>query len=253
MLAQHASQNANGGVGAGAGAPNPAGSMMGDVAGFTNPSFTVSSVDVVVTSAPGSAAQAAGLVGHEKRAAPHDNANTAYATPGMPTGILTATLLAPGSIASLTTILALWAIRVYFILVMLAYARAVLRAYIVSLSQTSTGFAPFASETSDGALYAEDPFSGWSGWKGWVGRGMVGWGRGYWLGVDEGEVGEEGAYAYGLGEGGKGERGLRTGVGSQAAGGAVESGKKGVGERERRRRAGTPPLLRPIELKNVRK
>lgn len=223
---------------------NPAGKMMGDAAGFTNPSLTVSSVDVVVTGAPGD--QSAGLVGHAAQPPSSASTSDTYRNKAGLGSSLGATLLASGSLASLTTIVVLWTVRIYFIFVMLAYARAVLRQYIVSVSQASTGFAPSANEGTGGALYAEDPFATWPGWQGRLGRLMVSFGRGYWLGADDGEMGRRDEFVAGGSElGGKGQAG---------PGAAEVRGKKGLGERERRRRAGTgPPILRPIELENIRK
>lgn len=212
---------------AGHGSSGAAGTI-GEHAGFTSPEFPgVASVDIVAdTTIPGSTNPDARLIGHTGAA------STAPASTA-------ATILQSGSIASITVISLLWAIRLYFILIVLSYARGVLRQYIVHASHAASQ--PLASTSSDGGLYAEDPFAEGkelgAGWRGRLGRWMVGVGKGYWLGADE-----------------VGDVELTRGFARVGSGKLAEEGKPPTLERERRRRAGTgPPLLRPIELENLRK
>lgn len=197
----------------------PGGQTIGDTAGFTNPTYNVSQVEVLDD----------GLVGHEKRAISATS-----------NGFLSDTILQSGSIASITVISSLWMVRIYFILVVMAYARAVLRQYIVNYSQSSTDYS--ASEDKN---YASDPFAETkplgAGWKGKLGRIMVAIGRSYWLGADEAD-----------------STGLAEEEWAKGMDGRIKRGRAGnipgVIERERRRRSGTgPPMLRSIELGEVRK
>lgn len=230
----------------------PGGGMIDDTAGFTNPKYNVSRVDVVATPAPSASAGAQiGLVGHESEDAAAANAG----------GVLGNTILQSGSIASISVISALWAMRLYFVLILMAYARGVLRQSVVMGGMARTGAAPRSSEEQamagqsedcssskpaqervvgarDDPAYLENPFLEVEGWKGKLGRSLVRVPRSYWLGpeLDEGNgdwMREVGGRFGRKKEGGEG---------------------KGLQERERRRRAGTgPPVLKPIELGKVRK
>lgn len=231
--------------------------MIGDTAGFTDPVHNVSSVDI----------DDSGLVGHTTGASAA--ADTAAAS-GVP-GAIGQTILQSGGMASISVLCALWAVRLYFVIVVVAYARGVLRQSVASgragVHSTSangpaTGERPSedqavagqaeaagadaeaekrkeVSERMGSAVYFEDPFLGAEGWRGRLGRFMVRVPRGYWLGPE-------------LHEGnGDWMREVGGRFGRERKGG---EGVPGVGERERRRRAGTgPPLLKPIELGKVRK
>lgn len=198
------------------GAKLPGEKTMNDTAGFTSPKHdNVSAVDVVDGSL---------LVAHTATAA--DAATTQ--------GALHAALFQSGSIASVIVIAGLWALRIYFILVVTAYARGVLRQHIVATSQTPGAAFTFQTGNS-GDKDAEDPFAegkeAGQGWRGKLGRVMVKFGRGYWLGADE-----EGEWARSL------DGRLRRGKKLPQQG--VAPPPPGVFERERRRRAGTgPPKL----------
>ena len=239
--------------------------MMDDAAGFTNPKYDVDHVDVHAKPAEGfKPAQDAELVGHT------DGSSTPAG------GALSTVMLQSGSVASIVTISALWAVRIYFILVVMAYARQCLRQYVVTQSLQATGFppggmkSPTAGEADKsagaGALYAENPFergtAAGEGWKGALGRVMVRFGRSYWLGADEEDEDTSGMNGFGEGRGRLGRQewakslSTRFEANKRARG---ESGGSGVSsngglanaERERRRRAGTgppAPVLRPIEL-----
>ncbi|OCL07028.1 DUF1753-domain-containing protein [Glonium stellatum] len=162
-------------------------------AGFTNPKYNVSSVEVV-------AAPAGGL-------APGQDA------------------VASGSFMSLSVIAVLWALRVYFVFVLLAFARQVLRQHVATTSSVAWG-APGAPQDS----LAENPFAEGreegEGWRGKLGRAMLAGAPRYWLGADE-----DGEWMRGLG--GKFRKSMEP---------------VGVVERERRRRSGTGPPAPPREL-----
>ena len=227
--------------------------MMEDVAGFTNPSHTVSAVDVIVTSAAPGTAASAHLVGKEgsNQSGASKEANAAGAMTGG--GALTTVLLSRESLSSLITIGALWLLRIYSILVILAYARSVVRQHIVIQSQASnsySGATPIDKDNSS-ALRAENPFAQGSpagaGWRGALGRTMVGFGKGYWLGIDRetesSDFDEEWARIlherFGDRRGHRRSHHSRSSIGTSI--GSFSEAQAGAGERERRRRAGTGP------------
>lgn len=125
------------------------------------------------------------------------------------------------SIPSILVVVVLTLIRVYFILVVMAYARQVLR-HVYSPSSTKLHL------HTDGAAdtAAENPFAPGTpqgqGWKGKLGRIMVKVGERYWLGGQADE-----AWAKGL------DGRFKT---TKAV-----SGPPGTMERERRARSGTGP------------
>jgi len=191
----------------------PGGKTMDDTAGFTSPKYdNVSAVSVVDGA----------LIAHP--------ASEGNAT--MPGGALNEALFQSGSVASITVISALWAIRVYFILIVAAYARGVLRAHIVAMSQSYAVGSTIDANEDPFAVGKEAGF----GWQGKLGRLMVRFGKGYWLGADE-----EGEWIRSVGGRFRnGVAGKTTVAGHQ--GGVVPP--PGVFERERRRRVGTgPPKL----------
>ena len=199
----------------GAKAPGPGGSTVDDTAGFTNPAYeNISHVDV--TPQPNgditSGGQEAVAVG-----SPGEMASTAA------TGSLGHAILQSGSVSSLVVICALWAIRIYFVLVVLSYARYVLRQHIAATSRQNTAL--HTGSKSSGM--AENPFSPHlnegKGWKGKLGRIMVSTGKGYWFGGEDSE--DDGWMAIGQDR-------LRK---------RAEPEAPGVVERERRRRSGTGP------------
>ncbi|ESZ95879.1 hypothetical protein SBOR_3692 [Sclerotinia borealis F-4128] len=133
------------------------------------------------------------------------------------------------SVPSIIVVTILTLIRVYFILVVMAYARQVLRQNMYSASSTKLHL------NTDGSTdaRAENPFAVDSpqgqGWKGKLGRLMVKVGEGYWLGghVDE-------AWVKGLDGRFKTQR--------------TFNGPPGTVERERRARSGTGP---PVPAKGL--
>lgn len=196
----------------------PGGKMMNDTAGFTDPEHGVSEVEVIAT-------PAAGVMPAQDAVAIGKNAGSTNAALGN-------AFFQSGSIASITVISILWLIRLYFCLIVLAYARRVLRQYILTTSSRTTDFG--LTGGSDSAEYAENPFrvgrEEGEGWKGKLGRIMTVVPKRYWLGKDD-AADEE--WVRGAGE----RFSTRT---------ALKIPRPGVGERERRARSGTgpPPPIR---------
>ena len=209
VVSQHLSEK-KGGT-----APGLGGSTIDDAAGFTSPTYdNISHVDVApqLNSDILSGGQEATTVGR-----PGEIAGQATG-PSLGHGVLQ-----PESISSIVVICALWAFRLYCILIMLSYARYVLRQHIAAMSRANTAL--HTGNKSQGM--AEDPFSPYlaegKGWKGKLGRIMVRIGKTYWLGGDDSDDDTWMA----IGE----ARFRRKDV----------DGTPGVVERERRRRSGTGP------------
>lgn len=189
------------------------GSTIDATAGFTSPAFNVSDVDVAVVAAEGVVSRdETVLLGASGFA-------TTASGPSLGHGFSQAE-----SIDSLALMCGLWAVRIYFILVVMSYARLVLREHIAATSRTPNSLGAKSSP------YMEDPFASHlaegKGWKGRLGRIMVGLSRGYWL---ENEAGKE---AWFNGMEGRFRRRVRT---EEAA------DPPALEERERRRRSGTGP------------
>ena len=192
----------------------PGADTIGDTAGFTNPEHNVTQVDVV-------AKPAEGLLSGQKA--------IAY---GSQYGTLGAAIFQSGSMASVTVLGLLWIIRTYFCILMMSYARSILRKYVAS---TSTDYSH-----ADDPTMAENPFRAereeGNGWKGKLGRFMLRFPtKRYWLGKDEAE--DEWVRA----TSGRFESGRGTGL-------RIKVPENGVGERERRARSGTGPPL-PVAVK----
>ncbi|KAF2143575.1 uncharacterized protein K452DRAFT_325545 [Aplosporella prunicola CBS 121167] len=192
------------------------GSMMDDASGFTNPKYNVSHVDVV-------AEPASGLTTGQEAVAAGASASSSGAE--FPAAGLGSAVFQSGSVASITIISSLWAIRIYFVIIMLAYARVVLRQHIAQSS--AANYTLHTGAATD--AHAENPFAAdrelGAGWPGKLGRVMVAVGRSYWLGSDD-----DGAWMRGMG--GKFRRAHQSPQINQVP---------GVAERERRRRSGTGP------------
>lgn len=213
VVSQHHSDEAGGKL------PGLGGQTIGDTAGFTSPEYNVSHVDVIPINADD------GDIGKRQEAITVPSglglASTA-AGPSLGHGVLM-----PESMSSIIVICLLWAVRVYFVLIVMSYARLVLRRHIANMSRNSTQL-----YTPDkGSNLIENPFAmhlpEGKGWKGSLGRLMVGLGRTYWLGTEEGDdtwMNEELAMGR-----------IRRKEGANG------SEAPGVVERERRRRSGTGP------------
>jgi len=190
--------------------------------GFTSPKYNVSSVEVVAEPAGGvSGGQNAVAVGQ----------GTASTSAG-----LGAAVFQSGSIMSITLISGFWVLRVYFVFIMLSFARQCLRQHIAA-NASSAAWYTSTNPTEVAQNFAENPFAAGkeegSGWQGKVGRVMLSGAPKYWLGTDE-----DGEWMRGVG--GK----FRKSTATQLA-------PPNVNERERRRRAGTGPPAPPRELRSA--
>jgi len=190
--------------------------MMDDAAGFTSAEYNVSKVDVIVGHERGSTEAVTAGSGFQRLTA---------AKPSLGHGVLQ-----PESFESVIVIMMLWAVRVYLVLVVMSYARLVLRRYVAATSRNR----PVFYERSKSGGVVEDSFAvglpEGRGWQGCMGRWMISLAPGYWLGSEDGDdvwLHEEMAM-------GKMRR----------RDGAVET--PGVVERERRKRGGTGMLRFPL-------
>ncbi|KAK2763282.1 hypothetical protein FQN54_009918 [Arachnomyces sp. PD_36] len=186
--------------------PSGPGSMMGDTAGFTNDHIAV-----------------------ERRAKEKDG------SPSLGHGVLQ-----PESIESIGFVCALWVIRVYFVLIMMAFARQCIRQHafdnLTSLPRHGTQSTGHSRNVS-GVDVDLNPFSvrkpDGQGWQGNLGRFMISIGRSYWLDAED-------------------DAGWMTGMSrrfrrNQSAS-KMHSADTGPSERERRRRSGTGP---PVPSQSV--
>ncbi|KAL8678947.1 MAG: hypothetical protein Q9186_004715 [Xanthomendoza sp. 1 TL-2023] len=202
-------------------APGPGGSTIDETSGFTSPQYNVSHVDVVVAPDPGVSP------GDEAVTVGQPGFSTTASGPSLGHGVLQ-----PESISSIITICALWAIRIYFVLVVMSYARLVLRQHLAATSRANTALHTGSKPTT----MAENPFSPHlaegRGWKGKLARIMVALGKSYWLGSEEGD-----------------EAWLNNAQSYRRREEALSSPVPGVVERERRRRSGTgpPPPMPPLQ------
>lgn len=186
--------------------------------GFTSPKFNVSKVDVVAEPTEGvQPGQNAIAVGHG-----------AEAGAGLGNAVFQS-----GSIMSISLISGFWALRVYFVFVMLAFARQCLRQHIAANASSAAWYNSNNMQTTAHDL-AENPFiegkEEGNGWKGKLGRAMLSGAPKYWLGADA----EENEWMRGVGGKFKKPTQLEQPV--------------GFNERERRRRAGTGPPVPQLNL-----
>ena len=217
----------------GAQAPGVGGSTMDDTAGFTSPKYNVSHVEIAASPAAGLSA------GQDAVAMGIPGASTSAAGPSLGHGFSQ-----PESMSSILVICALLAIRIYFALIVLSYARYVLRQHMADVSSRSNVHLPGKGTSSDGL--AENPFDlhnpEGQGWKGRLGRTMVSLGKSYWLGTDE-----DASW-------------MKSAEGRFKKSREVSGWNSGPLERERRRRSGTgPPAIQTVphplrvhELQEVR-
>ena len=208
VISQHHS-DANGSK-----APGAGGKTIGDTAGFTSPEFNVSHVDVAV-------GPDQGVPGEKNEAITSGSLGSPASTAASPS--LGHGVLQPESISSIVAICALWTIRIYFVLIVMSYARLVLRKYVASTSRTGTGGKPSGLIENPFAIHLPEG----KGWKGRLGRMMVSMGRGYWLGSEEGD------------DAWMDDEVAMVGMRRREPHGAGDA--PGVIERERRRRSGTGP------------
>jgi disulfide bond formation protein DsbB len=207
----------------------PGASTMDETSGFTDPQLNVSRVEVVATPQPplagsGQDAVAAGV----PAGGPASSGSN---------GALQTAILDSQNMNSIGVIIAMWTIRAYFCLIMLAFARMVIRQHIAS-SGSKTGV-DYTAASADPQL-AENPFAEsrpqGQGWRGKLGRILIAIGRSYWLGSDEDD-----SWMYGMGG-----KFRKSGVAGEEGGFMLNNIESGPTERERRRRSGTgPPVPAP--------
>ena len=199
----------------------PGAGTIAENSGFTSPKYNVSSVEVVAEPASGiQAGQNAVAMGQ--------------GTPDGSTG-LGGAVFQSASIMSITLIAGFWALKVYFVFVLLAFARQCLRQHIAANASSAAWYTSTNPSEASQTL-AENPFADGkeegSGWKGKVGRTMLSGAPKYWLGADE-----DGEWMRGVG-----------GKFRKNASAATQLAPPGVNERERRRRSGTGPPVPPREM-----
>lgn len=210
----------------------PGADTIKDTSGFIDPEHNVSSVEVIATPntegiVPGQDAVVVGTPPTETTANKNGTLNTQ-------------------DINSIGVIIALWTIRAYFCLVMLSWARSVVRQHIAIASVRSGQY----SNTAKGL--ADDPFgetkAEGKGWEGKLGRFMIALGPRYFLGPEN--EGEDESWVQTVGR--------KFGVKKHVAGHEVDpTNGNGIAlqkvtdtrptERERRRRSGTGPPLPEVQ------
>jgi len=198
----------------------PGSGTIEDTAGFTNPKYNVSKVEVIATPVAGGQEAVAFAT-----AAARAVGETGGASIGHAVGI-------QETIPSMMVVVMLTLVRVYFILVMMAYARQVLRQQIYSSSSTKLHLHTDGSADAP----AENPFAAGSpegeGWRGKLGRVMVKVGDSYWLG-------------------GQADDTWMKSLDGRFRATKVSGGPPGTLERERRARSGTGPPVPPPNLGKV--
>jgi hypothetical protein len=193
----------------------PGAETIAQTAGFTSPKYDAAYVEIQNTK------DGNNFIAHPPRSA--DNLSNA--------------VYQPESFQSIVFISLLWAIRIYFVLVMLAFARQTLRLWVAVPRHTQL---PTHSRNVSIASVADidrEPFTVYSpdgqGWKGKLGRIMVSIGHSYWLGEEE-----DGNWLSGINQ-----KFLHRSTPSTDLPGPLE--------RERRRRSGTgPPQPSPSIIRN---
>ena len=229
----------------GSSAKGPGAGTIDDTSGFTSPQFNASGVEISANGA-------------------QDNVEISHVPSDSPAGVADGTLanavLTTESMNSIGVIIALWTIRAYFCLIMLAYARQVLRTHM-SLASTSLNIknrsgldvsaaTDYTAASADPEI-AENPFAdtkpAGQGWKGRLGRIMTAFPRRYWLGADDTII-DSGLIAS---MDGRFRRNAEPGYATPAIQlKAVETPTvtPGTSERERRRRSGTGPPEPDVQL-----
>ncbi|KAK2879949.1 hypothetical protein FQN49_000708 [Arthroderma sp. PD_2] len=222
-------------------------------AGFAVTWFQMISEPVAASSSPGGStmASSAGFTGRERRyeVSPvsvgfDESAPLAHGV-SKKTSALEDGMLQPESLPSLAVICILWMVRLYFVLIMMAFARQCLKLHAFhrknqpaesrhgSISHTRN------SSTVSNLDFEPNPFTEDSpdgqGWKGKLGRAMVTVGRGYWF-----DKNEDDGWMFGLNR--RFSSSYRM----------VPTENTGPIERERRRRSGTgPPVPAPGVLQAI--
>ncbi|KAL1994788.1 hypothetical protein VTN49DRAFT_975 [Thermomyces lanuginosus] len=159
------------------------GSTIEDTSGFSNPRYNVSSVQV-----SGNVLSPAkeGAMSASPADAPAGSGGESDASPSVGNG-----LDQPESLESLIMICGLWAIRLYFVLVMFAFARETLHQQLMNDSQPRYNQLPTHSRNASLVTNADldrEPFQPHTpegqGWQGVLGRAMTSVFRSYWLNPD---------------------------------------------------------------------
>lgn len=207
---------------------------MKDTGGFTDPAYNVSSVEVVAKPGDSMLSGQDAVVG---------------ATPASVPAGAGGGLLDKQSINSIVVIVSLWTIRAYFCLVMLSWARNVVRQHI-AITSIKTGQYSNASKGLAEDAFKQDKPEG-QGWKGSLGRAMIAIGRTYFLGPDAEMDDESWIQSVGRKFGSqKHVAGHEVGS-ADATGNGIAlqkvSGSPRPTERERRRRSGTGPPLPEVQ------
>ncbi|KAF2855867.1 DUF1753-domain-containing protein [Plenodomus tracheiphilus IPT5] len=189
-----------------------------DNAGFTSPEYNVTHVDIVAEPTEGlNAGQNAIAVGQPAQNGGAGLGNAVFQS---------------GSIMSISLISGFWALRVYFVFIMLAFARQCLRQHIAANASSAAWYTSNNMQTSATDL-AENPFAEGkqegNGWRGQLGRVMLSGAPKYWLGAEEGED-------------------WMRGVGGKFKKATALEQPIGFNERERRRRSGTGPPVPQLNL-----
>ncbi|OKL57650.1 hypothetical protein UA08_07156 [Talaromyces atroroseus] len=208
------------------------GTTIEDTSGFTNPKYNVSTVHV-----PSNVLDDSGITADPAGAPAGTSADPYSGTPSLGDGIKQ-----PESLESIIMISVLLLIRIYFVLIMFAFARQTLRQKILNASQPHYRQLPTHSRATSVATVASvasmasapdidrEPFLPHTpegqGWQGTLGRAMISVFRSYWLDPDSSDV-EDSSWMNGFG------RGLHSRNNSASF--------EGLSERERRRRSGTGP------------
>lgn len=211
----------------------PGADMIKDTSGFTDPAHNVSNVEVLASPNKGAI-----MPGQEAvaSASPADSPNGEAGA-----------ILDSQSINAIGLVIALWTVRAYFCLVMLSWARSVVRQHIAVVSVRSGQY----SNTGKGL--ADDPFAEGKpegqGWRGKLGRFMIALGPRYFLGPDSEDDDQSWIHTVGR----------KFGVKKHVAGHEIDPAAVGNGialhkvtdtrptERERRRRSGTGPPLPEVQ------
>jgi len=200
----------------------PGSGTIGDTAGFTSPKYNVSNV-VVIPTPIADEQEAVSFATAAARAA----GGPIVGTPsiGHAVGI-------EETIPSMMVVVVLTLVRLYFILVMMAYARQILRQHIYSSSSAKLHLHTDGSADA----HAENPFAvgtpGGEGWRGKLGRGMIMVGKSYWLG-------------------GQADDTWMKSLDGRFRTTKAPAGPPGTLERERRARSGTGPPVPPSGLGKV--
>ncbi|MCJ1288047.1 hypothetical protein MMC26_007400 [Xylographa opegraphella] len=174
VLAQHQSQNPSQD-----GTPGAGGVMINDTAGFISPKYNVSHVELVGTAAMDSSDSIA--VGSPAVAAAGMNT-----TPGAP--MLSHGFLQPEGITSATVVVVLFLIRIYLMLIVMSFAREVLRRHMSRIQHDATTLQVHDEKSGQAQTPFSERYTAGKGWKGRLGRAMVKPGRRYWLGAEHEQV-----------------------------------------------------------------